>query len=547
MSCTDLVCGTGEWAGPKPGDPSNNISLSAVGTYGGVNVVWTFPTTNPSAVSHIRLYRGTTADFSAAIQKGIVAGDHYFDSIPKSEIRQYFYWIQVISVNGTEQEPIGPASALPKALVDQTLEELSGLIDAGLLSQTLRTEIGRIPMNYAELMDEIANRIAGNEALSQALADVQNGLKDSLALIHQEAITRMDGVNAVASQLNTIAAVNADNAAAILTENTARVTADSALALRIDSVNAATKSAAAAVANVEVAKVGYAALASDSTTPYDGDNVTVVYPAAPYPAASFPEYALNRRRIIDKQGVLNWNRLPVGQVKPLVWVVGLPLATAVKKIGVTDANGGYASMEQAFLTQKDLNNGFKALYTTKLDVNGLVGGFGLYNNGNIVEAGFDASRFWIGKSGPTGVIGGVYPFIVEGDTTYIKKAIIKNADIDTLKIAGNAVVIPTSEIFVGTFATGQSYTCTFAVSALAAGERVPVHIHVGVVSTLYAGRFQLFCDNVSIADDSMVAGSRSYVGAAATVSNGTHVVRLTFVDWPSQQTRVSILTQVCKR
>ena len=38
-SCSGGVCGTGEWAGPKPGDPDNNITLSANGAVGGVNEI----------------------------------------------------------------------------------------------------------------------------------------------------------------------------------------------------------------------------------------------------------------------------------------------------------------------------------------------------------------------------------------------------------------------------------------------------------------------------------------------------------------------------
>ncbi|WP_273688472.1 phage tail protein [Ketogulonicigenium vulgare] len=49
----------------------------------------------------------------------------------------------------------------------------------------------------------------------------------------------------------------------------------------------------------------------------------------------------------------------------------------------------------------------------------------------------DAHRFAI-----TGGSTDVYPFIVDGGTVYIDKARIRDADIDTLKIAGNAVTVP---------------------------------------------------------------------------------------------------------
>ncbi|WP_273687377.1 phage tail protein [Ketogulonicigenium vulgare] len=49
----------------------------------------------------------------------------------------------------------------------------------------------------------------------------------------------------------------------------------------------------------------------------------------------------------------------------------------------------------------------------------------------------DAHRFAI-----TGGSTDVFPFIVDGGTVYIDKARIRDADIDTLKIAGNAVTVP---------------------------------------------------------------------------------------------------------
>ena len=86
----------------------------------------------------------------------------------------------------------------------------------------------------------------------------------------------------------------------------------------------------------------------------------------------------------------------------------------------------------ASLSGKVTNIG--ALWTAKVTVNGLIGGFGIYNNGQTVEAGFDVDTFWIGRSG----IDKVLPFIIDGGTVYINKARIKEADIDTLKIAGRS-------------------------------------------------------------------------------------------------------------
>lgn len=80
-----------------------------------------------------------------------------------------------------------------------------------------------------------------------------------------------------------------------------------------------------------------------------------------------------------------------------------------------------------------------AVYEVKLDVNGRVVGFGLVAGSTSSEFGIRADKFWISDPDDTT---GANPFIVSGGATYIKKALIKEADIDSLKIAGNAVTVP---------------------------------------------------------------------------------------------------------
>lgn len=78
-----------------------------------------------------------------------------------------------------------------------------------------------------------------------------------------------------------------------------------------------------------------------------------------------------------------------------------------------------------------------ALWTAKLTVNNLIGGFGIYNDGSTVEAGFDVDTFWIGRS----AVDKVLPFVISDGVVYINKARIKDADIGTLKLSGNAVTV----------------------------------------------------------------------------------------------------------
>ena len=75
-----------------------------------------------------------------------------------------------------------------------------------------------------------------------------------------------------------------------------------------------------------------------------------------------------------------------------------------------------------------------ALYTAKVNVNGLIGGFGIYNNGLTVQMGFDVDSFWVGRTGPDQV----KPFIISGGIVYMANAMIANGSIDNAKI-GNII------------------------------------------------------------------------------------------------------------
>lgn len=500
MSCTDIVCGTGNWTGPKPGDPANIAGIQARGIVGAIEVTWSYPVTNPHAVAFIKLYRGINSIFANAIELATVSGNYFIDYIPESDLKMYYYWIQLVSVNGTVYDVVGPASATPLSKTQDTLDSLSGQIDEGYLAQALQSRLGMIDALRTDLAQEILDRVTANSTLSSVLSQLQAGGDEARTLILNEVIQRQDADEALISTANALAAslndniaalvseqqvratadsaaaqdINilytqtADNQAAILTEQATRTTQNSALTTQLNSLVSAIDDASAAIANesiaranadsaittnvntliartdeigaavetVENAHIGYAVLAG-TAVPFDGNGITTVYPEVTYPTVDYPEYAIDRKRIIDKQGVINWNATTAGQVKPLDWLVGLPLATSVKQVGIVGPTGEYASLEQGMQAQLGLNNEFKAMYTAKVDVNGLVGGFGIYNDGDVVEAGFDVDKFWVGRTSNK-----VKPFIVQNDIVYIDKARIRNADIDTLKLAGAAVTVP---------------------------------------------------------------------------------------------------------
>lgn len=335
MACTDgscstgtgITCGTGGWNGPKPGDPDNNSVLSATPAFGGIDVAWTYPATNPYAVSHINIYRGNSSNPDLAVRRGIVTGTYYYDKIPSSEIMEYFYWIQIVSTNGTYGEWIGPVSAVPKESISEVIQELTGRINEGVLAESLRTKIGEINILKTSLNDEINSRLTGNAAIADALSAVQSETAQAVTYINQEITQRTTADEALLNSVNVLAVGVGDNTAAIANESLARATDMSAVAAQINTV----------------------------------------------------------------QTTLN------GQIVGVETTMGAAIQDLEQ---TTDALG--------------------ALYTVKLNANGLAGGFGVYNDGSTVQAGFDVDTFWIGRSS----MDQLKPFVIEGDQVFLSNTVV---------------------------------------------------------------------------------------------------------------------------
>lgn len=375
------VCGTGTWTGPLPGDPDvNNSVLSATAAFGGINVSWIYPALNPHAVAHTLLYRAQSNDFTLAIQRVVVTGNSFYDQVDADQ--QYFYWIKIVSVNGTVGTLIGPASATAKPLIADMITRLSGQINSGLLAQSLTNEIDKITLNYAELQAEILSRLNSDNVLSLAMAGLQGDMTQALAFVSQEITTRASGDTALAQQINTIAATNANSAAAILAEQTARISADSALATSISSVLAATNNNAAAIT-------------TEITARTNADSVLA-------------------GQITTTQTTLNGN---------------IASAQSTLQTNINTVDGKVTAIG--------------ALYTVKVSVNGVVGGYGIYNNGTTVQAGFDVNTFWVGRTTADSV---VKPFIVENDTVYINQAAINKLTFSKLTDEAGTFVVANGKV-----------------------------------------------------------------------------------------------------
>lgn len=326
MTCSDNTCGTGIGSLILPGDPDNNSILTASPAFGGVEISWTLPSTNPQAIAYVKVFRGLTSSFNAALYIAAASGDRYFDRFDWSTsiATPLYYWIQIVSVNGTIGEPIGPASAVPRRTIDEVIEQLTAQISYGMLSVALKGTVDKAEL-YKQAQDAVNSDLSSEQiSIRDAVALVQNDVDQAFVLISNEIEARQSAGTAFASQLNTLAVSTGDNLA----------TVQQTLQASINGVS-----------------------------------------------------------------------------------------DAVDEIG--------------------------ALYTVKVTVRSdgknLIGGFGVYNDGSTVQAGFDVDTFWIGKQ----VAGGVnrkFPFIVQNNEVFMDEAVVNKLTFTKLIADDGSLIVSNGKI-----------------------------------------------------------------------------------------------------
>lgn len=439
-----MACGTGGFAGPLPGDPGNAFGLTATPAFGGIQLVWRYPALNPHAVAHTIVYKSTLEDFQTAIEYRTVSGGEYFDRIDVEQgLGPYSYWVQSISINGTPGALLGPATATARPTIDQTIRDLTGLIDAGFLAQSLRTEIERVELLDTNLAQEILDRLASNEAFADLLGNLQGDLGAAQTLIQQIQTQRAADNVAQVNSLNLIAAALNGNIAALATEQTVRATADTALATSVSSAVAASSGNTAAIAAETTARTDADTALATQITEVQAETVGFSAALAAEATARATADSAMATQITTIQATLTGlDNADLTEAQALVATETAARVAADSALASqittaqTAAAGNLASAQTTLQTQITTNaagvTALGALWTAKVNVNGLLGGFGIYNNGTEVEAGFDVDRFWVGRTS----LDKKKPFIIEGGEVFIDKAVIGMLNADNIDTRG---------------------------------------------------------------------------------------------------------------
>lgn len=468
-------------------NPTAPTGLTATGAMTSIFVSFDMPLYRSHAYTEI--WRSTDDNLSHAIMVGTTRTQFYTDSVGTQA--DYFYWARHVSrtslkgpfnaVEGTE----GRTQADPAYLISQ----LSGQINNSSLATDLASRIDLVdgPANLEnsvayQVQQESITRANGDNALnaridqltagggttlgnniySQASAptaqkagDVwfdtghfnqvnywdggqwvlvrDSGITSNAAAISNEATTRANADSNLTSQVNALTSTvntnNSNQTAAINSEASTRASADSALGGRIDSLTTTVNN-------------NYNTLSSNITTEQNARTSGDQTNANAITSLKSSISDANGNQLVTAS---SWNSL-----NTTVSTQGNTLnsqATSISQLQ-SSVNGNTSSIQ----TLQSVQNGLTAQYMVKLDTNGYVSGFGLYNNGATSKFIVRTDTFAIVPVGAAAGQAGINPFMVDSGNVYINSAIIKNASITSAMIGS----IAAEKIMAGTISAALS-------------------------------------------------------------------------------------------
>lgn len=416
MSEAGQSCGTGLGGYTPPGDPVlTDTFLTTTIAYGGVMVRWTLPSFLPHAVSHVRILRSQSPAFETANLVGTTGGTSHFDPLDPAEPTLYYYWIRLVSVNGTVGSEIGPSEITVGRTIDQIIALMEGQLAESALNEHLRSSIADITRLESALSDEEQTRLFGDALMTNLLGDFQGILDQQGAFLANEVLVRQEEYQTLITAMNVISAEYEGNSAAILALSRVFSDAEQAYALVFDRVE-----------------------------------------------SKFDEQIA----VIQQEQITfaNANKAVALDVKTLQTAVSGTLVSLQEQfLIINDPSTGIATAE----------------YFIKTDVNGYISGFGIHNDGEVAEFIVNVDRFGIGDPSKPDVfpfivakVNGTYAIALNAKTLIpdasIGSATIIDAAIETLHLQGEAVTVPrgssTVRVVCATGATSWKTAATLGLN-----------------------------------------------------------------------------------
>jgi len=302
------------------------------------------------------------------------------------------------------------------------------------------------------------------EAILQGVVAGATGMGrsfESVALIRTEQTTRATALLATAELIQTLQAVIGDASSGILQQLTILADADSAAATSFNALDA---------------KIDVPGLLSQALTSVETSAQATAAEALAYEKSLLVADIGANTAAVTAESVARVSELAAlaQDVSDVTAVVGDTTA-AVQVVSTAQAATDTAVAAANTALTAPATPTASASRVIKVDVNGKIAGFGIYNDGASSDFIINVDKFGIATGDPLDPDS--YPFIVANHpvtgvpTVYIKAAAIADASIDTLRLSGQAVTIPLAAAGITTATTASEYfDGTFPVILLVYAE-----------------------------------------------------------------------------
>lgn len=332
-----------------------------------------------------------------------------------------------------------------EAIIEQTnrVDVLQTTVDA--LADFEGEGIGTVITN------ERNERIAGDTALAETIALIGAKSGDSLSFILDLNKVKVSPTESLGTRLSGIDTRFSSNEAAIVTEQTTRATADSSLATSITNLSSTVNTNltnTTALINTEATTRANADTATATTIALlgakNGPGTAFVLNTATTFVSGSESLATRLSALTAADGS---NSAAISSEASTRASADSALSSSITTLNSTV--GGHTS---SIATIQSTLNGVAAQYMVKLDVNGYVSGFGLYNSGGSSAFYILADKFAIVKPGVNSWV----PFSVVDGVVYMQNVVINDALINTLTVnkltSGTltATITQNADINVGT-------------------------------------------------------------------------------------------------
>lgn len=184
--------------------PPAIVGFNATALVFGIRLKWGYPA-GLYVADHVEIRYGESNNFAtAALLGNFPYPQNVHELTGLSAAKSFFFWARIVDKNGLPGPWTAPLAGSSSSDAGEILDYLDGQIGESQLSQSLQTEIDKIPVLGNQITTETSQRIAADNALSERVDSVSAAVGTNAAAIQTEATTRANADSALAGQITTV-------------------------------------------------------------------------------------------------------------------------------------------------------------------------------------------------------------------------------------------------------------------------------------------------------------------------------------------------------